>query len=159
MAGVPIDKRAGAPLQRLLKDAARDGVKIYGSNGYRSWGWQRSLYQSYVNRDGRAAADTFSARPGYSEHQTGFAFDAKAADGRCSLESCFAGTKSGQWLAKHAAAYGFVVRYTPQNSKVTGYEPEPWHLRYVGTWLTGYLNETKLPSLEQAFKMPAAPSY
>ncbi|MDE9365014.1 M15 family metallopeptidase [Luteipulveratus sp. YIM 133132] len=158
-AGVQVDVRAAAPMARLIADAGRAGVRIYASNGYRAYGWQQGLYGSYVRRDGALAADTYSARPGYSEHQTGLAFDAKNRDERCSLEPCFGATPGGRWLAEHAAAYGFVVRYTAQNSVITGYSPEPWHLRYVGPWLTAYLKESGEQSLEVALGMPAAPDY
>lgn len=120
------------------------------TSGYRSNDRQKALYNAYVARDGQDAADTYSARPGFSEHQSGLALDAKATNGACTLQQCFAETPAGRWLAAHAAQYGFVIRYTPTNGAVTGYEAEPWHLRYVGTWLAGYLAETHTPSLEQA---------
>ncbi|KNX39125.1 hypothetical protein VV01_02240 [Luteipulveratus halotolerans] len=143
----------------MIKAAAADKAGFYASNGYRAYGWQQGLYTSYARRDGALAADSYSARPGYSEHQTGLAFDAKAIDNRCSLQACFGRTPSGRWLAAHAPAYGFLVRYTPVNSVITGYSPEPWHLRYVGTWMTAYLKESGETSLEEALGLPAAPDY
>ncbi|YAL83777.1 M15 family metallopeptidase [Dermacoccaceae bacterium W4C1] len=155
--GVQVDRRVVAPLQQLLRAGAASGVVI--SNGFRSYDRQSALYSSYVARDGRAEADTFSARPGFSEHQTGLAFDAKASDGECSLQECFGQTPAGEFLAEHGPTFGFVVRYTSGNHDSAGYEPEPWHLRYVGPWLARYLQAARATSLETAFALPPAPDY
>ena len=96
-------------------------------SGFRSYETQTKLYQDYVNQDGKAAADRYSARPGYSEHQTGLAFDVIGTDGDLVTEE-----KAAQWLLDHAADYGFVVRYLKGKEKETGYMAEEWHLRYVG---------------------------
>lgn len=157
--GVPLEPRAAHALKGLLTRAAQENVDFYPSNGYRAHGWQKGIYQSYVRADGAKNADRYSARPGFSEHQTGFAFDAKARNGKCDLKSCFGATPEGRFLTKHAGELGYLVRYTKTNRSTTGYSPEPWHLRYVGPWLTGYLHETSTTSLEDAFAMPAASSY
>lgn len=157
--GVPLDERAAVALRQLLERAKGEKVELYPSTGLRSYGWQQGLYDSYVRRDGRAAADTYSARPGFSEHQTGLTFDAKSRSGGCDLQECFGKTPAGAFLREQAGSAGFVVRYTEQNTKVTGYQPEPWHLRYVGQWLSGYLEDSGKGSLEDAFAMPPAPSY
>ena len=96
-------------------------------SGYRSYETQTQLYQDYVNQDGKAEADRYSARPGYSEHQTGLAFDLIGTNGDLVTEE-----KAAQWLLDHAADYGFVVRYLKGKEKETGYMAEEWHLRYVG---------------------------
>ena len=96
-------------------------------SGFRSYETQTQLYQDYVNKDGKAEADRYSARPGYSEHQTGLAFDLIGTDGELVTEP-----KAAQWLLDHAADYGFVVRYLKGKEKETGYMAEEWHLRYVG---------------------------
>lgn len=96
-------------------------------SGFRSYETQTQLYQNYVNQDGKAEADRYSARPGYSEHQTGLAFDLIGTDGDLVTEE-----KAAQWLLDHAADYGFVVRYLKGKEKETGYMAEEWHLRYVG---------------------------
>ena len=96
-------------------------------SGFRSYETQVKLYQDYVNQDGKAEADRYSARPGYSEHQTGLAFDLIGTDGELVTEP-----KAAQWLLDHAADYGFVVRYLKGKEKETGYMAEEWHLRYVG---------------------------
>lgn len=157
--GVPLEPRAARALRGLLASAAREKVDFYPSNGFRAHGWQKGIYQSYVRSDGAKNADRYSARPGHSEHQTGFAFDAKARSGKCDLKACFGRTPEGRFLKKYAAEAGYLLRYTKTNQAVAGYSPEPWHLRYVGRWLTGYLQETHTTSLEDAFAMPAAPSY
>ena len=96
-------------------------------SGFRSYETQTKLYQDYVNQDGKEAADRYSARPGYSEHQTGLAFDVIGTNGDLVTEE-----KAAQWLLDHAADYGFVVRYLKGKEKETGYMAEEWHLRYVG---------------------------
>ena len=115
-----------AALAELQQAAAGDGLNLYVVSGYRSYDYQGQLYQNYVNRDGKAAADRYSARPGYSEHQTGLAFDLN------STSNSFAGTPEAQWIAAHAHEYGFIVRYPQGKEAVTGYQYEPWHLRYLG---------------------------
>ncbi|MGQ7499170.1 GBS Bsp-like repeat-containing protein [Streptococcus suis] len=94
-------------------------------SGYRSYNHQAGLYQNYVLRDGRAAADRYAARPGYSEHQTGLAFDIFSNQG-LTLNNATA-----SWIANHAHEYGFIVRYLPGKEHITGYMHEPWHLRYI----------------------------
>jgi len=93
----------------------------------RSYDTQVGLYQNYVNQDGQEAADRYSARPGYSEHQTGLTFDLIDTSGNLVTEP-----GPSKWLLKNAAKYGFVVRYQEGKEKVTGYMPESWHLRYIG---------------------------
>ena len=111
----------------MQQAAAKDGLNLYVVSGYRSYDYQAQLYQNYCNRDGQAAADRYSARPGYSEHQTGLAFDLN------STSNSFAGTAEAKWLAAHAHEYGFIIRYPKGKESVTGYQYEPWHLRYLGT--------------------------
>ena len=96
-------------------------------SGFRSYETQVGLYQSYVDQDGVAAADRYSARPGYSEHQTGLAFDLIDTSGNLVQEP-----GASKWLLKNAAKYGFIVRYQEGKEASTGYMPESWHLRYIG---------------------------
>jgi len=119
---------AKAAFLKLIAQMQKEGYAI-GNNfsGFRSYGTQAQLYQSYVNREGQAAADRYSARPGYSEHQTGLAFDLIGTDGNLVEDE-----SAAQWLLDHAADYGFVVRYLKGKESVTGYMHEEWHLRYVG---------------------------
>ena len=119
---------AKAELLKLIAAMQQAGFPISDHySGYRSYETQTQLYQDYVNQDGKAEADRYSARPGYSEHQTGLAFDLIGTNGDLVTEE-----KAAQWLLDHAADYGFVVRYLKGKEKETGYMAEEWHLRYVG---------------------------
>lgn len=120
---LPECKDAFALMQR---DAAAKGLNIYISSGFRSYASQKSIYNRYVSRDGRALADTYSARPGHSEHQTGLAIDLNT------ITQSFGKTREGRWVAEHCHEYGFIIRYPEGKSHITGYCFEPWHLRYVG---------------------------
>lgn len=120
------DATAYAALQRLQNGAAQAGYSMPLISGYRSYDYQAQLYNGYVARDGQAAADRYSARPGKSEHQTGLAFDVG------SIDNNFGQTPAGQWLYQHCAEYGFIIRYMQGKESVTGYMYEPWHIRYVG---------------------------
>ncbi len=110
----------------MQRDAARQGLNIYIRSGFRSYESQKSIYNRYVNRDGRALADTYSARPGHSEHQTGLSIDLNT------ITQSFGRTAEGRWVAAHCHEYGFILRYPEGKSHITGYCFEPWHLRYVG---------------------------
>ncbi|WP_421120761.1 D-alanyl-D-alanine carboxypeptidase family protein [Aquihabitans daechungensis] len=123
---------AAAALDDLAWAAARDGVPIIGISAFRSEPSQREVYESYVQEEGVAAADRFSAAPGHSEHQTGLAVDVTGADGSCPTEPCFGLSPQAAWLEEHAPEYGFIVRYPPGKELITTYTAEPWHLRYVG---------------------------
>lgn len=119
---------AKAELMKLIAAMQEAGFPISDHySGFRSYETQTQLYQNYVNQDGKAEADRYSARPGYSEHQTGLAFDLIGTNGDLVTEE-----KAAQWLLDHAADYGFVVRYLKGKEKETGYMAEEWHLRYVG---------------------------
>ena len=119
---------AKAELMKLIAAMQEAGFPISDHySGFRSYDTQTQLYQNYVNKDGKAEADRYSARPGYSEHQTGLAFDLIGTNGDLVTEE-----KAAQWLLDHAADYGFVVRYLKGKEKETGYMAEEWHLRYVG---------------------------
>ena len=119
---------AKAAFLKLIAQMQKEGYAVSNTySGFRSYGTQAQLYQSYVNREGQAAADRYSARPGYSEHQTGLAFDVIGTDGHLVEDA-----SAAQWLLDHAADYGFVVRYLKGKESVTGYMHEEWHLRYIG---------------------------
>ena len=110
----------------MQKDAANEGINLKIISGFRSYNSQKSIYNNYVARDGQDAADRYSARPGYSEHQTGLAADIN------SLDQAFENTKEGIWLNKNCYKYGFIIRYVKGKENITGYMFEPWHIRYVG---------------------------
>ena len=114
---------------KMQAAAKIDGLNIYISSGFRSYSYQKNLYNSYVNRDGVVAADTYSARAGHSEHQSGLAFDVNT------INDSFANTEEGKWLNDNCYKYGFILRYPNGKSDETGYQYEPWHFRYVGVEL------------------------
>ncbi|MBK3494532.1 M15 family metallopeptidase [Viridibacillus sp. YIM B01967] len=124
---------ARAAFEELKAAALLDGFTLSAFSTYRSYDRQVELYANYVNRDGREAADTYSARPGYSEHQTGLAFDiGEVGNEQYFADNGFATTAAGKWLAKNAHTYGFVMRYPKGKEDITGYMHESWHFRYVG---------------------------
>lgn len=114
---------------KMQAAAKVDGLNIYISSGFRSYSYQKTLYNNYVNRDGVVAADTYSARAGHSEHQSGLAFDVNT------INDSFANTEEGKWLNDNCYKYGFILRYPNGKSDETGYKYEPWHFRYVGVEL------------------------
>lgn len=150
--GYQVATAAAAALTRLLAASDDLGLGFKIASAYRSYGYQEGVYGNVVASSGQAAADQVSARPGHSEHQTGLAVDlVTPASPGCDFEACFARTPGGTWLARDAWRYGFVVRYQPGSTRVTGYAPEPWHLRYVGRPLAAELRRTHTDTLEQFF--------
>lgn len=119
---------AKVALLKLIADMRGAGYDISDQySGFRSYDTQAELYQNYVNRDGKEAADRYSARPGYSEHQSGLAFDLIDGQGNLLEEA-----GASQWLLENAANYGFIVRFLKGKEASTGYMPESWHLRFIG---------------------------
>ena len=113
---------------RMADAAAQDGLRIYNASAYRSYSTQKWVYQRYVRQEGAAAADTYSARPGYSEHQTGLALDINTA----SFSDHFEESEEYAWLVENAGRFGFILRFPEGKEHLTGYQFEPWHYRYVG---------------------------
>lgn len=120
-------------------DAA--GVPLTFASGYRSEVYQTQLYNGYVARDGQAAADRYSAKPGTSEHQTGLAFDICVRGSACELTTDFASTQAGKWVVEHAHEHGLIIHYLQGKESFTGYDHEPWHLRFVGKELASELKK------------------
>jgi D-alanyl-D-alanine carboxypeptidase len=149
---------AARAARELLAAARADGVRIVLVSGYRSYDEQAATYAGWVAQQGQAAADTASARPGHSEHQTGLAVDVGEGSG-CDLQVCFADTAAAAWVADHAAEHGFVVRYPRGAQAVTGYWYEPWHLRYLGAQRARELVRSGAATLEEFSGLPAAPDY
>ena len=145
-------KDAATALESMFADAKKAGHDLYLASGYRSFGYQKVLYDGYVARDGQAEADKYSARPGTSEHQTGLAADVGGVDGNCELEICFGDTAEGKWVAANAHKYGFIIRYPEGKESVTTYQYEPWHLRYVGKGLAAELKKTN-QTMEEFFNL------
>lgn len=152
-------QEAASALEKLFADAKKDKLELMVASAYRSYTFQENLYKRYVTQEGQIAADTQSARPGHSEHQTGLAVDVEPASRECEIETCFADTPEGKWTAANAYKYGFVLRYHEGKDDTTGYMYEPWHLRYVGKPLAAELHKQADPTLEQFFNLDPAPDY
>ena len=138
---------------------AETGETMQSLSTYRSYGRQVDVYNGWVSQLGQEAADLTSARPGHSEHQTGWVMDIGAVPSNCDLDQCFADTSQGSWLAANAYLYGFILRYPDGYTPITGYEFEPWHYRYVGVELATEMRTTGVVTLEEFFGLPAAPTY
>jgi D-alanyl-D-alanine carboxypeptidase len=158
-AEMQIRAEAAMALKHLAADATSAGYNLLLSSGYRSYVTQVTVYNGYVASRGQTAADTDSARPGHSEHQTGWAADLGVTDGTCLLQQCFGNLPAGKWLAASAYKYGFIIRYPADKTTVTGYSYEPWHIRYVGTTLAQEMHTQGITTLEEFFGLPAAPDY
>lgn len=144
------------PLQDLFTAAQKDGYRFILLSGYRSEAYQKKIYDKYVKKL-KTRADAASAQPGYSEHQTGLAVDLdRDRDLRCLTMACFAAMPEAKWLALHAHEYGFIVRYEKGKEEITGYEYEPWHLRYVGKELAAELFG-KQETMEEFFSTQTVP--
>jgi D-alanyl-D-alanine carboxypeptidase len=150
---------AATALEQMFAGAAAAGYKLQISTAYRGYDYQKSLYDGYVSSAGQAAADQESARPGYSEHQTGLAVDIRNQANTCSLEACFGTTPEGEWLAANAYKYGFLLRYPQGKESITGYEYEPWHFRYIGTYLSQELHKDHIQTLEEFFGVSGGTTY
>lgn len=158
--GQPIRREAAAALETMFAAASRAGAgSMAMQSGYRSYTTQRSIYNGFVRTDGQAAADLKSARPGYSEHQTGLVADIAPRTAGCSDMHCIASTPQGAWLRAHAWEHGFIMRYEATTTHITGYMHEPWHYRYVGKVLAADYRAGGFVTLEGFFGMPAAPRY
>jgi len=125
-------------------------------SGYRSYAEQEKTYDRYVRKDGVEHADTYSARAGYSEHQTGLAVDLSVVRGK--IEK-FGRTELGEWTAANSWRFGYIMRYTDQNEPETGYQSEPWHYRFIGKELAAQYHDVGASSLEEFLGAPPAPAY
>ena len=129
-------EEASQHLEQLFSAAEQEaGLIFLARSGYRSYETQVSLYQRYVDQNGQEAADRFSARAGHSEHQTGLAIDVTADSVNGQLTTEFGKTAEGIWLKDNAHRFGYIIRYLEGRESETGYQYEPWHIRYVGVWL------------------------
>jgi zinc D-Ala-D-Ala carboxypeptidase len=146
-------------IEALFAEAKKASLNLMVASAYRPFTLQQNLYNRYVAQQGQLAADTQSARPGHSEHQTGLAVDVEPASQDCEVELCFADTPEGKWVAENAHKFGFVLRYHKGQDDITGYMFEPWHLRYVGKPLAEELHKQGDPTLEQFFNLDPAPDY
>lgn len=126
-------KEARAAFEEMAAEAQLSSFNLTAFSTYRSYDYQVTLYNRYADRDGVEAADRYSARPGYSEHQTGLAFDiGEVNHEKHWASSSFGSTEAGKWLLANAHRYGFILRYPNHKEQITGYMHEAWHYRYVG---------------------------
>lgn len=147
--GFLLRQGAADAMTSMMSAATTAGAGFDLSSAYRSYANQQTTYNNWVQVNGsQAAADTVSARPGYSEHQTGLAADLKV--GNCVLE-CFGDSAPHAWLRAHAAEYGFIERYPPGLTSITGYSPEAWHWRYVGVATAQDMKAKGIETLEEYF--------
>lgn len=149
-----------AAVNEMATALSQSGAGVLGmNNGYRSYRLQVATHSGHVSARGQDGADQISARPGFSEHQTGLSLDVVACSNGCGEIEAFGGTAESAWIAEHAWEHGFIVRYEDGVSDTTGYVPEPWHLRYIGPALAAAYHESGCHSLEEFFGLPAAPDY
>ncbi len=132
-----MNRTAYEHFKEMAAAAREDGITLFNVSAYRSYATQEILYNNYASRDGKEAADTYSARAGYSEHQTGLASDINTSSSSAHFEN----TKEYAWLQKNAYKYGFILRFPKDKEKITGYKYEPWHYRYVGVEAATYIYE------------------
>lgn len=150
--GATISSKISADFDAMYKAAAAAGYPVTVTSSYRSYQNQVATYNNWVAVNGStAAADSVSARPGYSEHQTGYAMDLAA--GNCSLE-CFLQSGQFTWMQAHAAEYGFIQRYPVGYTSITGYNDEAWHYRYVGKTVALDMKAKGVKTLEQYWNIP-----
>lgn len=160
LSGGALHEKSATALATMAADARDAGVgEIALASGFRSYETQTDTYRSHVAGRGVEGADLVSARPGFSEHQSGFAADVVACDGGCGTLDDLAATPQGRWVHDNAWRYGWVVRYGEGMTDVTGYVPEAWHLRYIGPALAQEYHDGGWESLEEFFGLQPAPDY
>jgi D-alanyl-D-alanine carboxypeptidase len=153
-------KDASTALVAMFEAGAAEGAgAMQVQSSYRSYPVQVQVYNGWVSSLGKTQADKQSARPGYSEHQTGLAVDISPVPLKCSLAACFGTTPQGEWLAANAWRFGYLLRYPADKTAITGYEYEPWHFRYIGVPLATELHTEGVETLEEFFGLPPAPDY
>lgn len=144
--GKLVTQETKVAFEAMQEAANKDNVTLSVISGYRSYDYQSQLYKGYLEKNTQEEVDTFSARPGHSEHQTGQAIDIAGANGNY-LE--FGGTNESKWIEENAYKYGFIVRYQENIVQFTGYKYEPWHLRYVGVEIATDMHEKGITILEE----------
>ncbi|MGE7930681.1 M15 family metallopeptidase [Lysinibacillus xylanilyticus] len=144
-------EEAAEYLENMFNAANKQNIHLAGVSAYRSSQTQTTLFNNYVERDGIEKAKTYSAVPGTSEHQSGLAIDVSGSDGSCAADDCFANTEEAAWLEDNAHKYGYIIRFPKDKENITGYQYEPWHIRYVGVNLATELYNNGL-TLEEYFE-------
>jgi D-alanyl-D-alanine carboxypeptidase len=155
--GLQLRAEAAQAVTAMQAEAAAAGLDVAVQSAYRSYDYQVGLFGNAVARFGVQGAEQRSARPGHSEHQTGLAVD--VGGGGCDIERCFGDTPEGRWVVANAHRWGYLVRYPAGAEQITGFQYEPWHLRYVGPELATELHVTGVATLEEFFGLPPAPQY
>lgn len=140
LTNVKLTSEAAKKFEELSADASAIGLSILGMSGYRSYTYQKNLYEKYKKNDPKNV-DTYSARAGASEHQTGLALDVAT---KTTTYTNFGKTNEYTWLKQNAHKYGFIIRYTKDNTNITGYKSEEWHIRYVGIDVATYIYENNI---------------
>lgn len=136
--GMQLVREAKEAFETLAENAKEDNMTIIAMSSYRSYDYQVDLYNRYVETDGKEAADTYSARAGFSEHQTGLAVDIYNGD---LPYTSFEETEEFEWMQENAYKYGFILRFPEDKTDITGYEYESWHYRYVGKEVAKYIHD------------------
>ena len=131
--------------EEMAKAAKKENLKIVAMSSYRSYSYQVDLYNKYKKKDGQEAADKYSGRPGFSEHQSGLAVDVYNEK---TEYTNFESTKEFIWMEDHAHEYGFIIRFPKGKENETGYQYESWHYRYVGIEVATYIKNNNI-SLEE----------
>ena len=126
-----MEEEAAEALENLFNAAKKKNIILLGVSGYRNYYYQEKLYNDKVERSGKEDADKLVAQPGESEHQTGLAMDVLSNE-YTTLDEGFKYTKAYKWINENCYKYGFIVRYPEGKEQITGYDYEPWHIRYVG---------------------------
>ena len=139
--GMKLVNIAKKAFEKLHKEAKKDNMNIIVMSSYRSYEYQETLYNNYVKKDGKENADTYSARPGFSEHQTGLAVD--VYNQKTSYTE-FENTKEFTWMQNNAYKYGFILRFPKDKENETGYQYESWHYRYVGLDIAKYIHDKNI---------------
>ncbi len=133
---IKLSKDTLTAFEKLCDEAKKEGYTIKASSGYRSYETQRILYNYYLNTDTIRDVDTYSARAGHSEHQTGLAID--IYNGTIAYNK-FESTDDYIWAKDNIHKFGFIIRYQKNSEYITGYKFEPWHIRYVGIDVATYI--------------------
>ena len=156
---LPLAVPAANGFRNLKKAMTAAGLGTLCLNsGYRSFQMQTSTYNTDVARYGKKVAENLAAHPGYSEHQTGLAADVSTTALGCRITN-FGGTKAANFIAANGYKYGFIIRYPSGQTAYTGYQYEPWHIRFVGIDVATAMHDAKISVLEKFFGLPAATNY
>jgi D-alanyl-D-alanine carboxypeptidase len=152
---------AARAAEQMFAAAAAEGIGLVLLSGYRSYEEQHATYQHWLRQHSgdSTTTDTVSAQPGYSEHQTGFAFDVGQADAACTLQPCFQDTAAGMWARDNAHRFGLILRYPEGMHEVTGFHSESWHYRYIGKEAASAMKRSETLTLEEHCGLRPAPSY